>query len=123
VALDQTTTRGHGLGRQTMPATALYSTVCAVQNLWLAARAEGVGVGWVSILDPVELSATLAIPENFLPIAYLCIGYVTDFGERPELEVQGWEQRTPLMELIHFDRYGTTDQIRAAALLRTIIKD
>ena len=74
VTCDEATVRGHGLGRQTMKETALYSTVCAVQNLWLAARAEGVGVGWVSILDPDRLREILHIPANIVPVGYLCLG-------------------------------------------------
>ena len=120
VACDEATIRGHGLGRQTMPETALYSTVCAVQNLWLAARAEGVGVGWVSILDVDELRGALGIPEGVVPIAYLCLGYVTEFGAQPELEIRGWEQRAALAELIYFERYGATDEARTAKLLRSI---
>ena len=120
VACDEATIRGHGLGRQTMPETALYSTVCAVQNLWLAARAEGVGVGWVSILDVEELRGALGIPEGVVPIAYLCLGYVTEFGGQPELELKGWEQRAALAGLIHFERYGATDEARATKLLRSI---
>jgi 5,6-dimethylbenzimidazole synthase len=120
VVCDEETGRGHGLGRQTMPETALYSTVCAVQNLWLAARAEGVGVGWVSILDVDELRGALGIPEGVVPIAYLCLGYVTEFGAEPELELKGWEQRAPLAGLIHFERYGATDETRAAELLSSI---
>src|SRR5262245_49251225 len=77
VTCNQATVRGHGLGRQTIPETSLYSTVCAVQNLWLAARAEGVGVGWVSILDLNELRSALDIAEAVVPVAYLCLGYVT----------------------------------------------
>ncbi len=120
VACDEASIRGHGLGRQTMPETALYSSVCAVQNLWLAARAEGVGVGWVSILDVDELREALGIPEGVVPIAYLCLGYVTEFGAQPELEIRGWEQRAALADLIHFERYGATDEARAAKLLRSI---
>jgi 5,6-dimethylbenzimidazole synthase len=120
VVCDEATMRGHGLGRQTMPETALYSTVCAVQNLWLAARAEGVGVGWVSILDVDELRGALEIPEGVIPIAYLCLGYVTEFGAQPELEITGWEQRAPLASFIHFERYGATDEPRAEKLLRSI---
>jgi len=115
--------RGHGLGRQTMRETALYSTVCAVQNLWLAARAEGVGVGWVSILDVDELRVTLGIPEEVVPVAYLCLGYVKEFGAQPELELKGWEQRTPLAGLIHFERYGAIDEARAGDLLSSISTD
>ncbi len=123
VACDEATVRGHGLGRQTMRETALYSTVCAVQNLWLAARAEGVGVGWVSILDVDELRAALGIPEVVVPVAYLCLGYVTEFGAEPELEIRGWEQRAPLAGLIHFERYGATDEARAGELLSSISTD
>ena len=120
VTCDEATARGHGLGRQTMRETALYSTVCAVQNLWLAARAEGVGVGWVSILDVDELRSALGIPEVVVPIAYLCLGYVTEFGAEPDLEIKGWKQRAPLAGLIHFERYGATDEARAGELLRSI---
>ena len=108
------------LARQTMKETALYSTVCAVQNLWLAARAEGVGVGWVSILDVDELRAALGIQEAVVPVAYLCLGYVAEFGADPELEIKGWEQRAPLAGLIHFERYGATDEARAEQLLRSL---
>jgi 5,6-dimethylbenzimidazole synthase len=83
-----------------------YSTVCAVMNLWLAARAEGLGVGWVSILDPVALKEILGIPDRVIPVAYLCIGYVTHFLEKPELELAGWRQRLPLDTLVHQDRWG-----------------
>src|SRR5204862_5044301 len=120
VTCDEAPARGHGLGRQTMRETALYSTVCAVQNLWLAARAEGIGVGWVSILDVDELRAALGIPEAVVPVAYLCMGYVTEFGTEPDLEIKGWEQRASLAGLIHFERYGATDQARAAELLSSI---
>jgi 5,6-dimethylbenzimidazole synthase len=116
VTCHPTVSRGFGLGRQTMPETAHYSSVCAVQNLWLAARAEGVGVGWVSILDPVELRQALAIPPEVDPVAYLCLGYVNEFLSRPELEIKGWEQFVPLAELIHFDSYGGRDSARAVRL-------
>jgi 5,6-dimethylbenzimidazole synthase len=106
-----------------MPETAVYSTVCAVQNLWLAARAEGIGVGWVSILEPAILRATLQIPDDVLPVAYLCIGYVTEFRPQPELEARGWEKRLSLSELIHFDRYGTRDERRARELLSSLKDD
>jgi 5,6-dimethylbenzimidazole synthase len=89
-----------------MPETAIYSAVCAVQNLWLAARAEGIGVGWVSILDPEALKVLLGIPAHMVLVAYLCLGYVDGFQPKPELERVGWEQRVPLAEVIrleHFD--------------------
>ncbi len=106
VVCDHRSERGHKLGRQTMQQTAVYSTVCAIQNLWLAARAEGVGVGWVSILDPDTLRLTLGIPDHLLTVAYLCIGYVDSFDDFPELERHGWEKRLPLEAVISYDSYS-----------------
>jgi 5,6-dimethylbenzimidazole synthase len=105
VLSDPQSERGHRLGRHTMPETAIYSTVCAIQNLWLAARAEGVGVGWVSILHPDRLREILRIPENIVPVAYLCLGYVDRFATEPELERFGWERRIPLEGVVSYDRY------------------
>lgn len=105
VLCDSGSMRGHKLGRHTMPETALYSTVCAVQNLWLAARAEGIGVGWVSILDPRSLRDILNVPEHILPVAYLCLGYVDGFAEQPDLERFGWETRVALESVVFEDRY------------------
>jgi len=107
VVCDPESTQGHRLGRVTMPETALYSTVCAVQNLWLAARAEGIGVGWVSIVDPCLLRATLNIPQHITPVAYLCLGYVDQFATEPDLERAGWESRTPISSVVSFDSYNT----------------
>jgi 5,6-dimethylbenzimidazole synthase len=106
VLCDPCSDRGHKLGRHTMPEAALYSTVCAIQNLWLAARAEGVGVGWVSILDPERLREVLNIPAHFALVAYLCIGYVNHFALEPDLERGGWEKRVPLETVVSFDRYS-----------------
>jgi 5,6-dimethylbenzimidazole synthase len=106
ISCDHSRRTGHGLGRQTIPDTDIYSTVCAVQNFWLAARAENLGVGWVSILDRAELSAALGLPEGVEPIAYLCVGYVSEFGAQPDLEVKGWAKRESLAKLIHYDRWG-----------------
>jgi 5,6-dimethylbenzimidazole synthase len=106
IVCDTQNERGHKLGRQTMPETAAYSTVCAVQNLWLAARAEEVGVGWVSILDPIRLRAILEIPDHILPVAYLCVGYVDQFASQPELERSGWEKRVPLETAVSYDTYS-----------------
>lgn len=97
------------LGRTHMMAMDLYSSVCAVQNLWLAARAEGVGVGWVSIFDEAMLRDALGIPESIEIVAYLCVGYVSNFLERPELETAGWRRRLPLEDLVFFDRWGRSD--------------
>lgn len=105
VICDPQSDQGHGLGRQSMPETAVYSTVCAVQNLWLAARAEGVGVGWVSILSPGALRSILNIPEHIVPVAYLCLGYVEAFGTEPELERVSWEQRAPLQSCVSYETY------------------
>ena len=110
VVCDTHSQRGHGLGRLSMPETAAYSTVCAVQNLWLAARAEGIGVGWVSILDPTRLRAVLHIPEHILPVAYLCIGYVDQFGTEPDLQRTGWEKRVPLETTVFYDSYDVESQ-------------
>ena len=117
ITCDRARTRGAGLGRQSDPATDLYSTACAVQNLWLAARAESLGVGWVSILDFDRLRALLQIPSSLTPVAYLCIGYVSQFPSCPDLESKGWESRESLARLIHFDRFGSQDGERAARLL------
>lgn len=117
VTCDHARRNGSGLGRQTNPSTDLYSTVCAVQNLWLAARAESLGVGWVSILDAEELKMTLQVPAAVTPVAYLCIGYVSEFRPQPDLEEKGWERRERLAGLVHFDGWGGRDERRAAALL------
>jgi len=106
VTCDSNRSKGSGLGRQTDPATGLYSTVCAIQNLWLAARAESLGVGWVSIMDLDELKATLAVPPHLTIVAYLCVGYTSAFHSQPELEASGWESREQLAKLIHFETWG-----------------
>ncbi len=105
IACDPVSERGHRLGRQSMPETAIYSAVCAVQNLWLAARAEGIGVGWVSILDPEALKTLLGIPAHMVLVAYLCLGYVDGFEAKPQLERLGWEQRVPLADVIRLEHY------------------
>ena len=108
------------LGRTHMPEMDIYSVVCAVQNLWLAARAEGLGVGWVSILHPRALRETLGIPDGIVPVAYLCIGYVSHFQDRPELESAGWLKRMALDGLLHFDRWQGGADEAGAALVREI---
>ena len=94
------------VGRTHIPEMDLYSSVCAVQNLWLAARAEGLGVGWVSIVHEQALRDALGIPEDIVPIAYLCVGYVSHFHDKPELETAGWRQRLPLEDLLYADQWG-----------------
>ncbi len=91
------------LGRNSIPETDLYSTCCAVQNLWLAARAEGVGAGWVSILKQPQLRQILGIPPHVIPVAYLCLGYPVEFPPEPILETAGWRNRLDLESLMHFD--------------------
>jgi 5,6-dimethylbenzimidazole synthase len=92
--------QGHGLGRQTQPQTLRDSAVCAVQILWLAARAEGVGMGWVSILDANHLREVFELPPTWEWVAYLCIGFPETFLDVPELEVEGWEHRRPLGDVL-----------------------
>src|SRR5579863_7922678 len=110
VTCDHERPKGSGLGRQTDPSVALYSTVCAVQNLWLAARAESLGVGWVSILDFEQLKSTLGIPPGLTVVAYLCIGYVSEFRPQPDLEEKGWERRGTLASVTHFERWGVHEK-------------
>ena len=94
------------LGRTHAPEMDVYSSVCAVQNLWLAARAEGVGFGWVSILDHRKLKQVLNIPKRTVPVAYICLGYVSEFRNRPELQTSGWRKRLPIADLVNFDSFG-----------------
>ena len=97
-------TRGEEvLGRNSMPQTDVYSTCCALQNLWLAARSEGVGVGWVSILKLPQLRRILSIPPHIVPVGYLCLGYPVEFPPDPLLQSQGWRDRLPLSDLLHYD--------------------
>ncbi len=95
VFCDEQTADGHGLGRRTMPEMLRYSVVTAVQSFWLAARAKGLGVGWVSILDPAEVSQALDAPSGWTLIAYLCIGYPVEEHLDRELERHGWQDRLP----------------------------
>jgi 5,6-dimethylbenzimidazole synthase len=94
VFCDDATEQGHGLGARTMPATRRYSAVCALHTVWLAARAHGLGVGWVSILDPGRLAETLDVPRDWSFIAYLCVGWPREERLTPELERAGWQARS-----------------------------
>ncbi len=95
VFVDPATEVGHGLGRRTMPEMSLYSVVCAVHTLWLVARAHGIGLGWVSILDPLQVPDALDLPIHWRLVAYLCLGYAEDEQDQPELEREGWATRQP----------------------------
>ena len=94
---DEATAQGSGLGAGTMPETRAYSVVGAIALFWLAARAEGLGVGWVSILDPVRLAQDLDVPDTWRLIGYLCVGWPASYSDTPELERAGWETRRPVL--------------------------
>jgi 5,6-dimethylbenzimidazole synthase len=93
-------------GRRTMPEMDMASASCAIQNLWLAARAEGIGVGWVSMFDPAHLRALCKMPEGSQPIAILCIGHVDAFYPAPMLETEGWDRRRALNDILFEDTWG-----------------
>lgn len=94
------------LGRTCQPDMDLFSTVCAVQNLWLAARTEGIGVGWVSIIKPEALHTLFQLPESVVPIAYLCVGYTDGFAAEPELKTAGWLPEMPLADVVFYEQWG-----------------
>ncbi|MGW7028735.1 nicotinate-nucleotide--dimethylbenzimidazole phosphoribosyltransferase [Streptomyces xanthophaeus] len=106
VTADPTRGGRHTLGRHTQPQMAPYSSALAVENLWLAARAEGLGVGWVSFFDEREMVRELGLPEHLEVVAYLCVGYVDEFPDEPELAQAGWSQRRPLSWVVHEETYG-----------------
>ena len=109
ITCDRSRTGPVVLGRTHQADMDLYSAVCAVQNLWLAARVENIGVGWVSIIRHDDLRAALGIPPSIQPIAYLCVGYVTHFLQKPELETTGWLPRMPLSDVVSIDRWHARD--------------
>lgn len=104
------------LGRTSIEDTGVYSVCCAIQNLWLAARAEGVGVGWVSILSNEDLEKALEIPGHVKPVAYLCLGYVEEFAPKPDLERAGWLPRMDLAQVVCYEKWGAHDSDRWAGL-------
>ncbi|MFG2280952.1 nicotinate-nucleotide--dimethylbenzimidazole phosphoribosyltransferase [Streptomyces asoensis] len=106
VTADPTRGGRHTLGRHTQPQMAPYSSALAVENLWLAARAEGLGVGWVSFFDEREMVRALGLPEHLEVVAYLCVGYVDEFPDEPELMQAGWAKRRPLSWVVHEETYG-----------------
>ena len=114
ITCDRTRSGPNVLGRSTIIDTDLYSTCCAIQNLWLAARVEGVGVGWVSILNNDDLRQVLGIPAHVVPVAYLCVGYPREFLDEPELQRRGWAERLPLEALVYDERWGAPPAAEAA---------
>lgn len=109
------------IGRTHMREMDLYSSVCAVQNFWLAARSEGLGVGWVSIMHNTALRKTLELPKSVIPIAYLCVGYVSHMYKEPELESAKWLPRLPLQDLVTFDKWENPNS--EDSLVKQIEKD
>lgn len=101
----------HILGRHAIPETDRYSTCLAIANLWLAARAEGIGVGWVSFYRTRELREILGIPDEIEPVAYLCVGPVTEFPSGPDLEKAGWERRRRLPSLVFDEQWGRQTEL------------
>ena len=93
------------IGRSSIPEAGLYSVCCAIQNLWLAARTENIGVGWVSILSNEMLKEILDLPDHVIPVAYLCLGYVDEFSSKPDLEKKGWLPRLELKDVIYFEKW------------------
>ncbi|MCH7649229.1 MAG: 5,6-dimethylbenzimidazole synthase, partial [Thaumarchaeota archaeon] len=112
------------IGRTTIPETGIYSVCCAVQNLWLASRTEGIGVGWVSILSNDVLKRVLDLPEHVTPIAYLCLGYVEQFAKKPDLETAGWLPRLDLKDVVYYEKWNqkqNSDWNKIEELIRTNI--
>ncbi len=105
VTYDPTKTGSFVIGRTSIPETGIFSVCCAVQNMWLAARTEGIGVGWVSILSNQALRDALSIPDHVLPVAYLCMGHVSKFEPKPDLEANGWLPRLELDDVIYHEKW------------------
>lgn len=106
VGYDHTRGGRHVLGRHAIDDAGLFSVVCAIENLWLAATAEGLGVGWVSFYREDFLRELVAMPAHVRPIAWLCVGHVADLPDAPDLERVGWRGRTPLGDVVHNERYS-----------------
>lgn len=97
------------IGRSSIPEAGLYSVCCAIQNLWLSARTEGLGLGWVSILSNETLKENLDLPEHVIPVAYLCLGYVENFAEKPDLETAGWLSRLGLSDVVFYEKWDKSE--------------
>ena len=93
------------IGKSSIPETGLYSVCCAIQNLWLAARTEGIGLGWVSILSNDTLKRVLELPKHIVPVAYLCLGHVSEFATKPDLETNGWLPRLELSDVVFYEKW------------------
>lgn len=93
------------IGRSSIPETGLYSVCCSIQNLWLAARTEGLGLGWVSILSNDVLRNVLELPDHVTPVAYMCLGYVEEFSDKPDLEKVGWLPRLELKDVVYYEKW------------------
>lgn len=100
----------HIFGRRTIPEMDMASVSCAIQNLWLAARAEGLGMGWVSLFDPLKLATLLKMPEGAKPIAILCLGYVNSFYKEPMLVEEGWAKEKPLADMLMENQWEGDDK-------------
>ena len=111
------------IGRSSIPEAGLYSVCCAIQNLWLAARTEGVGLGWVSILSNKVLKETLELPEHVVPVAYLCLGYVESFAEKPDLEISGWLPRLDLKDVVFFEKWDDKENKSWTSIQKMIKKN
>jgi 5,6-dimethylbenzimidazole synthase len=105
VTYDPTKSGPFVIGRTSIPETGTFSVCCAVQNIWLAARTEGIGVGWVSILSNETLRDVLNIPDHVVPVAYLCLGHVNKFETKPDLETSGWLPRLKLDDVIYHEKW------------------
>ena len=105
VTYDPTKSGPFVIGRTSIPETGTFSVCCSVQNMWLAARTEGIGVGWVSILSNETLRDVLNIPDHVVPIAYLCLGHVSKFEPKPDLETSGWLPRLKLDDVIYHEKW------------------
>jgi len=117
VTYDPTKSGSFVIGRTSIPETGMFSVCCAVQNMWLAARTEGIGVGWVSILSNETLRNVLHIPDHVVPIAYLCLGHVNKFESKPDLEKSGWLPRLKLDEVIYYEKWLQEESMQESSLL------
>ncbi|MHB1173872.1 MAG: 5,6-dimethylbenzimidazole synthase [Sulfuriferula sp.] len=105
----------HVFGRRTLPEMDLASVACAIQNIWLAARAEGIGMGWVSLFDPQQLALLLGMPAGAKPIAILCLGHVEAFYPKPMLELEGWAARQKLQDMVYENTWRNQDESHGEA--------